>query len=91
MKSFSSNHISSCIKSSPNNLGLRFIGFYGEPIVEERWRSWDLLRYLNNQDICSPLICGNFNEIVFPWEKLGGRPKPMSQILHFRQIISELI
>jgi exonuclease III len=52
----------------------RFMGIYGEPKVEERATTWRLLRTLKHQNDKPWLCIGDFNEILFAWEKEGVRP-----------------
>lgn len=64
----------------------RFTGFYGQPDASQRHFSWDLLRRLQNinelQDI-PWLVGGDFNEICYDSEKLGGNRRPFAQMRAF--------
>lgn len=51
IKSYSFNHISALIDLNHSAFISSFVGFYGEPIMEERWRSWKLL-----DQICYPVL-----------------------------------
>ena len=58
----------------------RFTGFYGESRRELRYRSWDLLKYLNTQS-ASPWLCaGDFNEILDASEQFGGLTRSERQM-----------
>ena len=70
--SSSLNHIDTLINRGKENVW-RFTGFYVIPETQLRWKSWDLLRELNNR-FSVPWFCeGDFNEILKSHEKLGGR------------------
>lgn len=50
----------------------RCIGFYGAP-QEQRWEvSWQLLHQLNDCSKVPSLVIGDFNVILFSFEKQGG-------------------
>ena len=50
----------------------RFIGFYGEPDTSKRIKAWDGLRSLNHHPQIPWLCAGDFNELTWQDEKLGG-------------------
>ena len=65
----------------------RFTGFYGESRRELRYRSWDLLKYLNTQS-ASPWLCaGDFNEILDASEQFGGLTRSERQMDGFRDAV----
>lgn len=68
----------------------RFTGFYGNPNANLRHHSWSLLPRLHNitelKDL-SWLVGGDFNEICFDNEKLGGNLRPFSQMQAFRDVL----
>ncbi|KAL0283937.1 UNVERIFIED_CONTAM: hypothetical protein Sangu_2475800 [Sesamum angustifolium] len=61
-----------------------FCGFYGEPKISQRKKTWDLLTRLKAQSIRSWLCMGDFNEILDNSEKEGGNTRPPWQIRDFR-------
>jgi hypothetical protein len=67
----------------------RFTGIYGEPKVEERAKTWRLLRTLKHQNDKPWLCVGDFNEILFAWEKEGGVPKPQAQMDNFKMALED--
>ena len=86
--SSSHNHIDALINRGKEN-GWRFTGFYGAPETQLRWKSWDLLRDLNNR-FSVPWLCrGDFNELLKSHEKLGGRLRPYGQMQKFREVLNE--
>ena len=50
----------------------RAIGFYGHPEANKRYISWKFLDSLNAQCNMPWVVFGDFNEILFSNEKLGG-------------------
>lgn len=69
--SLSISHIDVMINFS-NGKNFHFTGFYGNPNASKRMHSWELLRRLASPISVSWLICGDFNEIAYANEKLGG-------------------
>lgn len=65
----------------------RFIGFYGEPKREMRYRSWDCLKYLNTQSDLPWLCAGDFNEVLEAQEQFGGQVRPERQMEGFREAV----
>lgn len=68
----------------------RFTGFYGNPNANLRHHSWSLLPRRHNitelKDL-SWLVGGDFIEICFDNEKLGGNLRPFSQMQAFRDVL----
>lgn len=50
----------------------RFIGFYGKPETSKRHEAWDSLRSLNHHPEVPRLCVGDFNDLIWHDEKLGG-------------------
>lgn len=66
----------------------RFTGFYGEARRELRYRSWDLMHFLNDQSE-GPWICvGDFNEILDAREQFGGLTRLERQMDGFREAVN---
>ena len=55
------------------------MGFYGHPETHLWGDSWKLLSYLNNQFSLPWFCCGDFNEILFVNEKVGGSQRSQQQ------------
>jgi len=51
----------------------RLTGIYGEPNWDRKERTWEALRSLHNGESLPWLALGDFNEILFHYEKEGGR------------------
>lgn len=69
-----------------NSMPWRFMGFYGEPSIEDCWRSWKLIRHLAYLGFGGIMFCRDFNEML----SLRVLPRPMSQILRFREVVTNL-
>lgn len=78
IESYSSNHLDCNIPD--DNGKWRFTGFYEFPETSRRGFSWDLLRRLHRNLSIHWLSAGNFNELLYAKEKIGGVPKPSSQM-----------
>jgi exonuclease III len=70
---------------SDGNMVWRFTGVYGDP--ENKELTWRALRNLKQQGSGPWLLMGDFNEILFQHEKVGGTPKPQAQMDRFREAI----
>jgi hypothetical protein len=62
---------------------------YGEPQLENKFKTWELLAGLHNQDTEHlPWLCADdFNEIIFHHEKEGGNPRPQVYIDRFKNAL----
>ena len=66
-----------------------FITFvYGDPVVEYREAVWERLMRISLQRSGPCLMVGDFNEITSNSEKKGGRKRPESSFLPFKNMIS---
>lgn len=86
---FSANHIDVIILENDEMPAWRLIGFYGAPEENNRHKSWDLLRRLNTSSHMPWMVVGNFNEIMFSFEKKGGRIHNEWNIVRFREVLSK--
>ena len=87
--SFSNQHIDSKISDSASEEGWRFTGFYGNPVVGDRWKSWNILRRLSESQTLPWLCAGDFNEILYDNEKMGGALRATKQMEDFRTVLHE--
>ncbi|XP_073272102.1 uncharacterized protein [Primulina huaijiensis] len=88
--SFSAGHIDCSVIEGTKNW--RFTGFYGNPNVSHRLHSWELLRRLRGiRELAGLpwLVGGDFNEICFDSEKVGGNPRTTSQMQGFRDALDD--
>lgn len=65
----------------------RYTGFYGCPERERRQESWNLLRTLATESDLPWCVLGDFNDMLFDFEKQGGRPQPRSLLEGFTNTI----
>jgi hypothetical protein len=63
-------------------------GIYGEPKQDKREETWRLLRTLHHQSDFPWLCIGDFNEIMFSFEKQGGIPRPQICMDRFRDALN---
>lgn len=69
----------------------RFTGIYGFPKVQDRHRTWSLIRLLYGKCHLPWLLGGDFNEILASHEKEGGRPRAFGQMQSFRDLVSDCL
>jgi hypothetical protein len=67
----------------------RLTGIYGEPRWEDKYKTWDKLRELNNNSDLPWVVIGDFNEILFSHEKEGGNPRPQPYMQNFREALMD--
>jgi hypothetical protein len=67
----------------------RLTGIYGEPRWEDKFKTWDKLRELNQTNNLPWLVLGDFNEILFSSEKEGGNPRPQGYMDAFRDALMD--
>jgi hypothetical protein len=86
--SWSRYHIDAEIKEW-DGLSWRFTGIYGESRSEEKDKTWRLLRLLNHRSNLPWLCCGDFNEILFNYEKVGGDARSENCMVKFREALED--
>jgi hypothetical protein len=67
----------------------RFTGVYGEPSWNQKHITWDALRNLHGQFQMPWLALGDFNEILFNYEKEGGRPRTQQSMQLFHDALKD--
>ena len=67
----------------------RFTGIYGEAQTEEKYKTWDLLGRLHSEmtNHMAWLCAGDFNEILYSYEKEGGAPRSQGCMDRFRGVL----
>ncbi|KAL8155443.1 hypothetical protein AgCh_000728 [Apium graveolens] len=86
---FSKHHINVEVNTADNQ-PWRLTGFYGEPDIAQRRKTWDLLRN-SARDSNSPwCIIGDLNNIVSQADKHGGSRYPQWLIDGFNETINDI-
>ncbi|XP_019166969.1 PREDICTED: uncharacterized protein LOC109162741 [Ipomoea nil] len=85
---YSNNHIDVEV-SLPGFDKWRMTGFYGFPKRPQRRESWDLIRSLASRSDLPWVIIGDFNDLLYQYEKRGGNPHPDSLLRGFGETIEE--
>ncbi|KAA3479296.1 reverse transcriptase [Gossypium australe] len=67
----------------------RFTCFYGSPYLKDKNIAWDVLRRLSYENPHPWLEAGDFNEILFGFEKKGGGTRDQGRMDAFRDILEE--
>lgn len=82
VENFSRNHINFLVKEDGGNVW-RGTGIYGWPTQQEKFRTWALLRSLQSYQR-RPWVCfGDFNEVLYAYEKAGRRGCNINQMTVF--------
>lgn len=89
LQSYDKLHIDVMVVNPTSGAELwRFTGFYGETQRDLRYRSWDLLRFLNTQSKVPWFCVGDFNETLDAREQFGRLTRPKRQMDGFRDAVS---
>ncbi|XP_075492592.1 uncharacterized protein LOC142530656 [Primulina tabacum] len=86
--SYTMGHIDCTVRHSEKFW--RFTGFYGNPESNKRYLSWDLLLRLHGMPEYSGIpwiVGGDFNEVCYDTEKIGGNIRPLHQTQAFRDTL----
>ncbi|KAL4280467.1 hypothetical protein GQ457_03G024890 [Hibiscus cannabinus] len=69
LRSFSLRHIYFFLNDDSDGLSWHYMGFYGAVKESNRMDSWNLIRHLNDCPDIPWLVIGDFNEILYAYEK----------------------
>nr|XP_023917061.1 uncharacterized protein LOC112028598 [Quercus suber] len=86
--SYSPGHIDAIVSEEQGLKKWRFTRFYGHPETRKRGESWTLLENLSSRNQLPWVCMGDFNEILFAKEKVGGGVRPEGQMRCFRETIN---
>lgn len=89
LRIYSINHIDVDIKEDEGGEKWRLTSFYGALEARGRNGAWDLLKRLGRELINPCLVCRDFNEIHFSFEKEGGLPREEGRMEEFRAILED--
>ncbi|KAA3457985.1 reverse transcriptase [Gossypium australe] len=89
LRSFSKWHIDVIVREGSIQQEWRFTGFYGSPYLKDRRFAWNLLRRLSQGCNHPWLVVGDFNEILYSFEKSGGVPREQKRMEAFRDTLEE--
>jgi hypothetical protein len=65
----------------------RFTGLYGEFKWAEKYKTWDRIKSIKQNNTLPWLIMGDLNEIMYEHEKEGGRVRPQRFMQDFRDTL----
>ncbi|XP_038708495.1 uncharacterized protein LOC120003549 [Tripterygium wilfordii] len=87
IKNFSRYHIDAVVENFGGGCPWRFTGVYGESVADLRFNFWKIMQTLSSV-INLPWLCaGDFNEILFDFEKKGGPPRQTSLMQQFHDAL----
>lgn len=78
--SYSSNHIDVTVGVDSQ---WRFTGVYRFPEDNNKWKTWRMIEYLANLSSLPWMLLGDFNEILYDFEKRGGNLKREYRMTEF--------
>lgn len=87
--SSSLHHINASISDQLHNLNWRFCGIYGWPEQVNKGYTWQLLRDMKEEGGNNWVCAGDFNEILFGFEKSGGVMRDSRKMNDFRLAIQD--
>jgi hypothetical protein len=67
----------------------RLTRIYGEPTWEDKDRTWEAMHSLNASLALPWLVLGYFNEILYHYEKEGGRARTQRQLQAFHDALAD--
>lgn len=67
----------------------RFTVFCGSPIEQQRKESWNLIKRLHEGNSLPWIMLEDFNELMFPFKKKGGRTMEEKHMAAFRETLEE--
>lgn len=69
LQNFSKRHIDVMVADDERDTSWRLTGFYGSPYAHDREDSWAVLKSLWKNEKIPWFVCGDFNEIMYGFEK----------------------
>ncbi|KAL9429596.1 hypothetical protein AB3S75_031413 [Citrus x aurantiifolia] len=80
-----SNHHIDVVAQLENGKQWRYTGIYRHPEMQQKQQTWTLLRRLSGLSNLSWLCFGDFNKILSPNEKCGGKDRNLSMMASFKE------
>lgn len=68
-RNFSKRHIDVLVEDNKVGINWRYTGFYGSLYAQDRNESWAVLKSLASDVDIPWFVCGDFNEIMYGFEK----------------------
>ncbi|KAA3462890.1 reverse transcriptase [Gossypium australe] len=88
LRTYSKWHIDVLIKEDGIQEEWRFTGFYGSPYVRDQNHVWNLLERLSQDRDYPWFVAGDFNEIMYSFEKKEGLPRDPRRMETFRDTLA---
>jgi len=87
--SMGDRYIDVSVRESPSSAPWRATFIYGEPWVEDRHRTWEILQRLKNRSRDPWVVLGDFNEAMWQFEHFSETKRGEKQMENFRNILEE--
>ncbi|XP_057459108.1 uncharacterized protein LOC130749749 [Lotus japonicus] len=83
------NHILCNILHPEEQNHMLMVGLYGFPEERRKIDTWNLIKGLMPSSSMACLVIGDFNDVLSPFDKLGGDPPDLSHIQWVNQVCSD--
>lgn len=77
------------ITESPEEAPWRATFIYGEPRVEDRYKTWEILQRLKSRSNEAWMVAGDFNEAMWQFEHFSETKRGERQMAHLREVLAE--
>lgn len=77
------------VEEKDDGFGWHFTGFHGSPVEQQRKESWNLIKRLHEGNFLPWIMMGDFYELIFSFEKKGGKVREERQMAAFRETLEE--
>ncbi|KAA3480509.1 Exo_endo_phos domain-containing protein [Gossypium australe] len=89
LRSFSNWHLDVLVKEEGIQEEWQFTGLYGSSYLRDHNLVWNLLRRLSQEGNFPWMVAGDFNEIMYSFEKKKGIPRDHKRMEIFREALEE--
>lgn len=76
------------VHSSPQSTPWLFFAIYASPILHKRMHLWTHLKHVASEFNMPWLVMGNFNDLLYTKDELGGRPLIASLVHAFNDYLN---
>ncbi|XP_057444610.1 uncharacterized protein LOC130736850 [Lotus japonicus] len=83
------HHILCTILHPDEAIPMTMVGLYGHPEEGRKIETWNLIKNLMPQDPRACVVIGDFNDILSPFDKLGGDPPDLGHIQWVNQMCGD--
>ncbi|KAG8474642.1 hypothetical protein CXB51_031263 [Gossypium anomalum] len=89
LRNYSKRHINLMVDDNKVRDKWRFTSFYGSPYIQDKDIYWPTLRNLYTGKETHWFVCGDFNEIIYGFEKNRGLPRDERRMKIFHNVLAD--